>query len=338
MHEIYGFHRQYGERVRVAPNEISFATGDAWQEIHGLRSNGRAMLKNPIWWGELPGRTPSIVSALDLAAHERMRKLLSHCFSVKALNGQEETVQQYVSMMIQKFRERAGDARKTTVNIVDWYMYLTFDILGDLGFGESFKCLEASTYHPWVQTIFNYFKTAAYVGILRIYLTTSIDKVLMRCIPKSVKQVSQHHYSWAVNKVHQRMNLDTQREDFMTHILKNNNEKGMTVPEIENNTNVLIVAGSETCGTVLSGTTNYLVKSPEAYRRLTQEIRTTFSKEEDMTFAALQEMPYLNAVIAEGLRLCPPSSSGLSHVVPPGGDTVCGEWLPEGVGSHLSLL
>ncbi|KAL8665788.1 MAG: hypothetical protein Q9202_001910 [Teloschistes flavicans] len=222
------------------------------------------------------------------------------------------------------------DERTTKVNIVDWYMFLTFDILGDLGFGEAFNCLETSTYHPWVQTIFNYFKTAAFVGVLRIYFTMSIDNILMACIPKRVQQVSKAHYQWAVDKVHRRMNLETERDDIMSHILRHNDNGAMSTPEIENNTNVLIVAGSETCGTVLSGTTNYLTKSPEALRKLTEEVRSRFGREEDMTFVSLAELPYLNAVIAEGLRLCPPSSSGLSHVVPPAGDTVCGDWLPEG--------
>jgi len=44
----------------------------------------------------------------------------------------------------------------------------------------------------------------------------------------------------------------------------------------------------------------------------------------------------LNAVIEEGLRMCPPSASALQHLVPTGGDTVCGEFLPENtnVGVH----
>lgn len=290
------------------------------------------MLKNPVWWGEFPGRAHSIVTSLDLAAHDRMRRVLSQCFSTRALRGQEPTVQKYTGLMIRKLRDRMGDRHSTRVNIVDWYMFLTFDILGDLGFGESFDCLENSTCHPWVQTIFNYFKASAFVGTLRMYFTMSVDKMLVRCIPKSVKQASQDHYQWAVDKVHRRMNLETQRDDFMSHILRHNNENGMTIPEIESNTSVLIVAGSETCGTVLSGTTNYLIKAHDAYRKLTEEIRSSFSKEEDITFASLTELPYLNAVIEEGLRLCPPNASGLSHVVPFRGDTVCGEWLPEGVG------
>ena len=326
-------HEKYGEIVRIAPNELSYANKQAWQDIYCPRAGHKPFPKNPIWWGEFLGRTPSIVSTPDHAAHERMRKLLSYCFSVKAMKGHEYTVQLHTNFMIRKFRERMLDAKKTTVNIVDWYMFLTFDILGDLGFGESFNCLNSSNLHPWISTIFNYFKIGAYMGLLRLYTSLSIDHLLIRCAPKSATKTSKEHYDWAVQKVHRRINLETQRDDFMSYILEHNAKDCMSISEIENNANVLIVAGSETCGTVLSGTTNYLVKSTTAYQKLTDEIRTTFARAEDMNFKALADLPYLNAVIDEGLRMSPPSASGLAHLVPQGGDTVCGAWLPEGVSS-----
>ncbi|KAI4087037.1 MAG: hypothetical protein L6R37_008364, partial [Teloschistes peruensis] len=263
MQRIHEIHEKYGDKVRLAPNEVSVATGAAWQDIHGLRGENRAMLKNPIWWSEIPGRAPSIVSSLDLETHERTRKVLDHCFSTKALKDHEPTIQYYPGLMLHKLREQMGSNRTTIVNIVDWYMFLTFDILGDLGFGESFSCLEMSIYYSWLRTLFNYFKMAAFVGSLRIYFTMSIDSVLVRCLPKHMKHVSENHYQWAVDKVHQRMNLENQRNDFMTHIPRHNKGDGMTIAEIENNSNVLVVAGSETRGTVLSGTTNYLLKNPE---------------------------------------------------------------------------
>ncbi|MCJ1245734.1 hypothetical protein MMC30_002938 [Trapelia coarctata] len=330
VHDIYQTHQKYGDVVRVAPNELSYANKEAWHDIYCFRAGHKPFPKNPIWWGDFPGRTPSIVSTPDHAAHERMRKLLSYCFSVKALNGQEDTVQQHTDLMIHRLRDGMNDSSGLVVNIVEWYMFITFDILGDLGFGESFNCLKRSTLHPWIGTIFNYFRIAAFIGSLRLYTSTSVDSLLMKIVPESVSKISKDNYAWAVEKVHRRMNLETTRQDFMSHILKHNDENGMSIPEIENNTNVLIVAGSETCGTVLSGTTNYLMKSPAAYHKLTDEIRRTFSKEEEMTFAALSHLPYLNAVIEEGLRMSPPSASALQHVVPSGGDTVCGDWLPEG--------
>ena len=224
VHDISVLHKNYGEIVRVAPNELSYAKKEAWQDIYCYRPGHNAFPKNPIWWGDFPGRTPSIVSTPDLAAHERMRKLLSHCFSVKALKGQETTVQQHADLIISKFRDRIHDPSGTVVDIVDWYMFFTFDVLGDLGFGESFDCLERSSLHPWIRTIFTYFRIAAFIGSLRLYTSVSIDSYLMKIVPQSTSDKSKENYAWAVEKVHRRMNLETPRDDFMSHILKNNDD------------------------------------------------------------------------------------------------------------------
>ena len=118
----------------------------------------------------------------------------------------------------------------------------------------------------------------------------------------------------------------------MTPMLKKNpNFEKMSVPEIESTTAMLLLAGSETTGTTLCGTTNYLVQNPYELRKLEREIRNTFQMDSDITLRALQNLPFLNAVIWEGLRLCNPVAGGILRIVPKGGDTVCGYFLPGGV-------
>lgn len=97
----------------------------------------------------------------------------------------------------------------------------------------------------------------------------------------------------------------------------------MSIPEMENITSVLIVRKRDIWYGALWDdelSDQYL----EAFRKLKAELRSTFAREEDLTFASLAKLPSLNAVIAERLRFCPPRSFGLSHVVPPADDTVYG--------------
>lgn len=117
-------------------------------------------------------------------------------------------------------------------------------------------------------------------------------------------------------------------------IAKHGEEMGMTLGEIQATFMVLTTAGSETTATALSGTLSYLVKNPEMVRRLTDEVGGAFGVESDISFSALSELPYLNTVLSEGLQQCPPIPVMLPRLVPPGGDTVCGVWLPGGVSIH----
>lgn len=95
------------------------------------------------------------------------------------------------------------------------------------------------------------------------------------------------------------------------------------------------VAGSETTASFLSGWVNLLLRNKSCYDKLVTEIRTTFKNEGDITFQILQDLPYLNACIKEGLRIFPPVPAGLLRTVPSAGDTVDGHWIPGGVNTHV---
>ena len=170
----------------------------------------------------------------------------------------------------------------------------------------------------------------ALVAATRYY--AGLESFLMRLVPATIRKMQRDHYAIALDKIHRRMDLATEREDFMTPMLKKNpNFEKMSIPEIESTTAMLLLAGSETTGTTLCGTMNYLVQNPFELRKLEREIRNSFQGDSDITFRALQNLPFLNAVIWEGLRLCNPVAGGILRIVPKGGDTVCGYFLPGGV-------
>jgi cytochrome P450 len=74
----------------------------------------------------------------------------------------------------------------------------------------------------------------------------------------------------------------------------------------------------------------WLLRTPHAYKRLTEEIRSSFASAKDMKFLDLQELVYMNACIDEALRIFPPVPTGLTRTVPKGGDTVADVFIPGG--------
>jgi cytochrome P450 len=121
----------------------------------------------------------------------------------------------------------------------------------------------------------------------------------------------------------------------MAHVFRQNVEKGMSLPEIEATFNILVVAGSETTATTLAGIMNYLLKDMTVMEPLVQEIRGSFASSSEITPDRVAQLPYLTAVIEEGLRLCQPVPLGSPRKVPRGGATVCGHWLPENVSAGI---
>ncbi|MCJ1409794.1 hypothetical protein MMC19_003877 [Ptychographa xylographoides] len=333
---ILDTHKRYGPIVRLARNELSFTDAQAWSDIYSHHQKALNFPKNPIWMRPTVNGTYSILGAND-EDHSRVRRLLAHGFSEKALRAQEPLLQSYVDLLIAQLRKRTSESvnHQANVDIVQWFNFTTFDIAGDLTFGESFHCLEEANYHPWVAILFLSFKAITLTTSCR--LLPGFSTLLNWMMPKSIMQKRKDHFELATNRVHKRLEQgdNPQRPDFMTYVVRYNDEKGVTVPEIEATFSLLVIAGSETTATALSGMATYLLQSSQSLHTLTMEIRQSFKRESEITLDRVTKLPFLNAVIEEGLRLCPPVPSLLPRLVPTGGAIVCGNLIPGG--THVSI-
>lgn len=321
-------HDRYGPVVRFTPHDVSFITPTAWQTIYGHKKQGQlSFQKDKRLYRSALTDADNILLADD-TNHSRHRRLLAHAFSEKALRGQEGVLNHYLGLLLRQLSKRA-DAGEV-VNLVQWYNFTTFDIIGDLAFGEPFGCLAAGVYHPWVDTIFDGFKLAVLnQAIKRLPIAAPI---LRRFIPQQLVKNQMDHLKLSFEKAQKRLETgNTEREDFMSYILRFNDEKGMNPDEIGENANILILAGSETTATLLSGTTFWLLKNPKIHQKLVKEIRSVFAKEDDITSITITDAKYLLAVLSEGLRIYPPSPGGLGRVTPRGGAIVDRYQISEGV-------
>lgn len=332
IQDLQRIHQRYGDTVRIAPDELSFARPQAWHDIFE-RPDHITFPKDPIWYKLPDGRQdPSLAMTTNIADHARMRKLMENGFTYKALKAQESIIQSYVTMLMTRLREKttAGGTDGGVVDMVDWFNFTTFDIVGDLGFGESFDCLKDSSYHPWVAMLFKCFKALIVFAMARYYPT--LENILMKLMPQSLLNIQRDHYQMAVEKIHRRLNLETTRKDFVTPLIEDNKDmQFMSMAEIEATLSIIITAGSETSATALSGITNSLVQDPQTLHKLVKELRGTFENENDITMTAVKDLRYLNACISEGLRTSSPVPGGMPRLVPRGGAIVCGRHLPENV-------
>ena len=106
---------------------------------------------------------------------------------------------------------------------------------------------------------------------------------------------------------------------------------GYTAKELREESDVLLVAGSDTTSTVFAAMFFYMTRNPKVYKRLTDEIRETFDSADDIRSGSkLNSCRYLRAFINETMRMNPPVPGDLSRAVLPGGITVDGHFLQQG--------
>ena len=118
-------------------------------------------------------------------------------------------------------------------------------------------------------------------------------------------------------------------------ILCNNNDRGMTRQEIIGTSRVLLVAGSETTATLLSGATYLLLQHPTTLRRVQDEIRKAFKSADDITLRSVSQpnrLPYLEAVLQESFRCYPSIPATLPRITGAAGAMIDGAYVPANVG------
>lgn len=326
-HTVKALHNKYGPVVRTAPDELSFITdGQDWKAIYGTRPGHSQKQKDFSFYQDGIDGHPNIIRSND-ADHSRFRRLLSHAFSDNSLRGQEPIIQGYVDLLIRRLREMSESDKP--VDLVSWYNFTTFDVIGDLAFGEPFNCLSNSNYHPWVKMVFDNVKAGTLAMMSR---RLAGAKLLDFLIPKSLIAAKESFDNLTKEMVDERVKKSNDRPDFFANILKHNSTaKGFSHGELYSNTSILIIAGSETTATLLSGATYLLMRNPEVMAKLQEEIWGTFKSDAEINLESCNNLRYINAVLTEALRLYPPVPVGLPRWVDAQGDTVAGEFVPGGV-------
>jgi len=236
----------------------------------------------------------------------------------------------YVDLLVRRLHENAAKPQ----DLMAWYNWTTFDIIGNLAFGESFGCLEDQRYHPWVKTILVSINGGVAISAARRY---GLGSLLVRLIPKSTIDKFELLHSYAEEKIARRLERGTERPDFMSHMMRNDHDrKEMSQGEIESTAVTIVVAGSETTAALLSGASYHLMMNPKLLRQVTEEVRNAFLSEQDINCTTVGKLEFLGAVIKESLRIYPPAPSSMPRrVVRNGGDLIDGKWVPPNVSGSV---
>lgn len=133
--DLPALHAHYGPIVRISPTELSMAAGAAsWQAAYGFRKPQQPKpFKDPKFYAPPMNKVHSVLGADD-AGHSRQRKILSNAFSDKALKEQTPLLKRWAGLMAEKLGESARSGKE--VDMLKMYNCCTFDIMGDLTFGE----------------------------------------------------------------------------------------------------------------------------------------------------------------------------------------------------------
>lgn len=182
------------------------------------------------------GVPPSIVSETR-ENHALLRRQMSPGFSERSLREQESIVKGYVDLLIQRLRERCVPARgsepdrkteegppppasKTAFDMRHWFNYVTYDIIGDLAFGESFNCLEQGRAADRVTSIEKGLQAQAMTSALKQLGLEGLVKWLV----KSRTKFRRENDALTMAVLKRRMALKVERHDLIEGLLKESDD------------------------------------------------------------------------------------------------------------------
>lgn len=148
-------------------------------------------------------------------------------------------------------------------------------------------------------------------------------------MPADIRRRRVDQRKMAAEKAAFRKSLNDGREDLISGYLVPNS--GVTDQEYQSTVATLIIAGSETTATLMSGVTYYLLRDADRMAKLKSEIRNAFSSAEEINLLSVNKLPYLLACLDEGLRVYPPVPDTFPRNTGPHEEIICGKVVPANV-------
>jgi cytochrome P450 len=308
---VNALHERYGDVVRIRPNALSFSSSQAAKDILNNKAGRGQLQKDPNFYFKIADAAYSILTVPSDEDHSRYRRLLSHGFSEKAIREQESVLKTYVDLLIQRLHNRAKDGAQ---DMVAWFNWTTFDLIGDLTFDRSFDCLKNEAYHECIPFVFGGIKAVLIASELKRYpFVMRLFSLLFR---KQLLNVRSKGHQFTKERVAHRISSKTDRLDFLGYILRHDGkETEMSRAEIEATSGILVLGGSETTATLLSGTLYYLLQNPQVKQKLLTEVRESFIKEDEINITSVNSLSYLRATLDEAMRIYPPVTLGSPRLI-----------------------
>jgi cytochrome P450 len=329
--------RKYGKIVRISPSSVMVGDAEAIWHINSTRST---YARSP-WYSSIRFNPfgDSIFSELDTAKHDKRKAKLAVAFSGKRLADLENCVDLQLAELAKSLKSKvnASQERRAIVDIGRILQYFQVDLISLAMLGKAWGDLPMDKDHFQYLAIgdelFPGVHSASMVPLMRRIFFSDI---FIRCFGPSRTEGWLNEFRETVERRSKEGKYKEKEVDMLDTWLK----QGISPAEAELDLALQVPAGTETSITTIRGILLYLMTTPRVYQKIKEEIADGIKDGRISSPIKNQEaraLPYLQATINEGIRMCPPLTAGFAKVVPPGGDVICGKAVPAGTDVHVNM-
>ncbi|KAK7913919.1 cytochrome P450 [Apiospora marii] len=312
--QILALHQKYGDVVRTSPDSVSCLHATAWREVYGHRRPGQP--ENLKHLGFVAEVAAGIIGA-DTASHTRQRHLLAPAFSAQGVRRQEPLIRHHVDLLFRRLEEHRVQGK--SIDLGKWFNFFSFDVIGDLSFGESFGNLDRGEFHPWIATILEFFVAQHDMAHFRRAYPW-LEAVVGPVVKVLAAGIIAKHNLFMRTQIEKRLALEPSRPDFIDGMKPDHaqGKEGLSFEAICHNASIFVVAGSET--TAIASDAQKLTLDSFSRQTRWGNVLTLHPPRD----------PGQAAVIDETLRIYPAAVGSVPRLIQRHGEVVGGHFLPGG--------
>ncbi|KAI0151458.1 cytochrome P450 [Pestalotiopsis sp. NC0098] len=332
--QIKKMHAKYGPIVRISPDEVHCADNAFIDEIYAVGGRKRDKFRHQVSGSAMEF---SGFATYDHDLHRMRRGPLAKFFARGQVAKLEPSLQDLVQRLCDKLLQESGRCKPIDVTMA--YSCFTSDAIADYAFGESFGFLAQDEWEPnyraslyaFLQTvyIFRFFPFLKHATLAAPWLTKYMSdgmalliKTLQTDIPAQVKSTKEDYKAHTVND----------RPNVFGSLLESDMpEHEKSIVRLSDEASAVLSAGTETTSWTVSVITYHVLTQPKILSKLTEELNSVVKDPKKLpTWTDLEKLPYLGAVIQEGLRLSYGVSARTSRVPTEEDLLYRGQWTPQG--------
>ncbi|KAK4554665.1 hypothetical protein LTR86_008167 [Recurvomyces mirabilis] len=344
-------HEKYGPIVRIAPDTLAVCEPSAIETIYGpKRKSEQVFVKAPFYEGfraNIPGARNDSFSERVETKHAERRKIQAPLYTQGAVLSYEPCVDRIVQLFKNRMSMFAEAEEVFDMSI--WLHRYAFDVLGEMFFGREggFGMVEKGIdYNGWCNTL----TTIPNIGASNTYLPYGLRTIWMlgeivlggRTAREGVSGISKltaDSIAVANERLEQRTRdpAVAEQPDMLNKLMdvaeKRGTELGWSVHDVTTEVYAVIWAGADTTAIALTSIFYHVHKNPAVLARLRTEIDAAYENATlsvPVRYNEAIKLPYLNAVVKEGLRIHHSLGTGLPRLVPKGGASISDHFIPGG--------
>ncbi|KAL0960499.1 hypothetical protein HGRIS_005537 [Hohenbuehelia grisea] len=267
--------------------------------------------------------------------HKRQRKIVKPVFSVPHLRKLTTLIysiaDKLADVLSHEVNSNQTNAHEAVLDMSEWVSRVALETVGQAVLGYSFDPLDSRQSNPYTSAVKELIPTLFSLSLIRQFApflsrlgSPAFRRRLVELTPikavQKVKNMSDVMYHTARGILQQKREAllnkgsdqDSDTKDLITELLRANEHlpstNKLTDSELIGQMTVLIFGAQDTTASALSRLLFMLAAHPDVQRQLKAELETArgYRYDERLGYDELMELPWLDAVIKETLRLYPP--------------------------------